>query len=210
MRGSVPERARQSRRAINESRGGCSAPTLFTGLFRGSKGPTVPKHRTSKIEQDKIVREFGSSERNRRGRGRLGMGSSNGASDTGNGRKNLWSGPLLLAVTAAVVLLVLTITIGTPLLTSYDKAHLQSMECTVNKAWATAGRFASNGVEIETSECGQLTFRTGVTRANSDEIAAQIKVGGRFIFEIGAATRSLTGFFHAIGSPPEVYSFKKL
>ena len=121
-----------------------------------------------------------------------------------------WKGWVAVAILVLMMLVGLTVFIGTPVLSSYDQSHLEPMECTVTSARATADRFGSNNVVIETSDCGQLGFGVGVTEDNSAEIAAQINLGGKFSFEIGAGTRAMLGFFHAIGSPPDVYSFKKL
>lgn len=121
-----------------------------------------------------------------------------------------WKGWVALAVLAVGALYILTIIIGMPVLASYDKAHLESMDCLVTSATNTQAQYNGHWVAIETSDCGQLALRGGVTRANSDEIAAQINVGGKFTFEIGAATRSMKGLFQSINITPAVYSFKKM
>ncbi|UIK87990.1 hypothetical protein [Arthrobacter polaris] len=82
------------------------------------------------------------------------------------------------------------------------------MECTVTSVRAAADRFGYNGVVFETTDCGKLGFSAGVTEDNSAEIAAQIVVGARYTFEIGAGTRSMMGFFQSINITPTVYSFK--
>lgn len=125
-------------------------------------------------------------------------------------RKNPWSGVLIIAATAALVLFVLTVIIGAPVLSSFDKSHLETMECTVTKATGSSDRFNSNSVVFETLDCGRLGFSVGVTRENSGEIASSIQVGERYIFEIGAATRATRGFFQTINITPAVYSFRKL
>lgn len=121
-----------------------------------------------------------------------------------------WKGWVALAILVVGALLLITVFIGAPVLSSYDQSHLEPMECTVTSVRAAADRFGSNGVVFETSDCGKLGLSAGVTEDNSAEIAAQIVVGAQYTFEIGAGTRSMMGFFQSINISPAVYSFKKL
>ncbi|MCQ1955186.1 hypothetical protein NNX39_01525 [Arthrobacter sp. zg-Y826] len=113
-------------------------------------------------------------------------------------------------------LLVLALTVGPWVITSYDDDHRVRMECTVTDAeggtYSPAGRSVGSRPEliIRTSDCGTLSLIHEFDQAANEVMAAELAQGGRFEFELGQATRTLMGFFDVIGMTPVVSSYEKV
>ena len=98
----------------------------------------------------------------------------------------------------------------------YDEGNRTRIDCTVTDAKGGVSSASSRGaaswsqVLIESSDCGKLTYSSGVTESNRDEIAAELAKGGIYSFEIGEATNSLRWLTDATGTIPKVWSFERV
>jgi hypothetical protein len=78
----------------------------------------------------------------------------------------------------------------------YDRTHMISVTCTVQSAEAGLGGSSSirgtgslrDQIEIQTSDCGELTLRGGVDAHNKARTARELDRGGRFTFRVGEAS----------------------
>ncbi len=80
--------------------------------------------------------------------------------------------------------------VGIPLFNHYDSTHLVSLECTVESASPREGslRFGGQRVQIETQECGLLSYAWGVNGENVAKIADTFEVGELYDFQVGKLT----------------------
>ncbi|UWX97482.1 hypothetical protein N2K95_01955 [Arthrobacter zhaoxinii] len=106
--------------------------------------------------------------------------------------------------------------IGPVVVMNVDKGHRGWIECTVTDA--KGGKAAGNRrghnrywqVLVETSDCGTLKLREGITEANNQDVAAELAPGGRFRFEIGEATRKIRWLTDPISVIPKVWTFQRM
>jgi hypothetical protein len=101
---------------------------------------------------------------------------------------------------------------------SYDKEHPVALDCRISSAKASAvsthsgrgiGSFTDQ-VEIQTSNCGHLVLRDGITSENSDEIAAKFQVGNTYRITLGEGSLILRPLLSILGTVPEVRGYKRM
>lgn len=117
---------------------------------------------------------------------------------------------IILAVIAGGVF------IGPATLNSYDDAHSIAIRCAVTSGDAQANSSSYRGiggstpqVVIRTSDCGSLIIRQGVTRANRESIASELKPG-TYSIDVGAGSWKMRGLLGAINIDPTAYSFRRV
>ncbi|QWC10446.1 hypothetical protein KKR91_01965 [Arthrobacter jiangjiafuii] len=117
---------------------------------------------------------------------------------------------------STLVVFLLLVTVFPLTLGAYDDSHRDRIECNVTDAIAEddnpRGRrsWATPDVMISTSDCGTLSLVHGSGKTANDAMAEELAQGGKFEFEMGAATRALQGFFDSVGMKPEVLSYRKI
>ncbi|WP_147281404.1 hypothetical protein [Curtobacterium sp. AG1037] len=98
-----------------------------------------------------------------------------------------------------VLLPVLFLFVGPVTLKAYDAAHQEQVACdVVGAAGRTASSYSPRGVGssnqqiyIETTDCGLLVLRWGVTRDNIERLTSDLDRGGPTRFTVGAASYEL-------------------
>lgn len=112
--------------------------------------------------------------------------------------------------------LILSLLVGPVVVKSWDKGHREWIECTVTDAeggQAPGNRRGHNRfwqVIVETSDCGTLKLREGITEANNQDVEAELAQGGRFRMEIGEATLKIRWFTDRVSVIPQVWTFQKV
>lgn len=132
--------------------------------------------------------------------------------------RSFLSNLLFWGTVSILAVVILLSSVGAWALGAYDDGHRDRIECTVTGAVADDGNpmgrrsWSTPAVEISTSDCGALVFTGGSGKDAENAIAEELAQGGRFSFEMGQATRSLSGFFDAAGISwrPEVLSYQKI
>lgn len=138
-----------------------------------------------------------------------------GAKDPRSVRRDRVKAISVLAVVVLVPLLV--IFIGPLTLKAYDAAHQTSVTCTVTSAHSGIASShslkgvgtSSSQVVFESSNCGTLVLRWGVTPANEDRLASTVESGQRYEFQIGAGSYNLRGLLQAMRQAVFVKEFRK-
>ena len=128
-------------------------------------------------------------------------------------RKDLFQ---LLVVGVPFLGVIGSLLIGPPVVSTWDKGHREWIECTVTDA--EGGQAAGNRrghnrywqVLVETSDCGTLKLREGITEANNQDVAAELAPGGTFRFEIGEATQKIRWFTDHVSVIPKVWTFQRV
>jgi hypothetical protein len=131
--------------------------------------------------------------------------NQNGESARRYSRSVQWVASLLVLALFAIVLFVFLI--GPEILTRYDKAHMTTISCEVNAAYAGSAstRSLKGGgtsfpqVEYRSSDCGTLMLSRGLTAELAEKRAAEIVRGERYDFRIGEGSARLRGLFQAVG-----------
>jgi hypothetical protein len=123
-----------------------------------------------------------------------------------------------IGILVLVVLVpVLVIFVGPITLKAYDASHRVEVSCGVLSARTGAGSSHSvrgigsstNQVVIETSDCGTLTLRWGVTRDNKEPIADGFAPGTTWKFDVGAGSYRLYPFLNTIRQAVFVKDFRR-
>jgi hypothetical protein len=99
--------------------------------------------------------------------------------------------------------------IGPSILDNYDNSHPLEKSCKVSSAIpetsSTVSRTgigrSTDQIVIESSDCGKLLLRKGITEKNRDEIASQFTEGDVHTFSIGEGSWTLRPIFKG---PPRV------
>lgn len=124
----------------------------------------------------------------------------------------------IFAYTFFLVILLLGLAVlgGPWAITSYDKGHHVSIECNVTGAEGGRSSASARGsaswsqVRVSTSDCGSLVLSSGINQSNRHAVAAELAMGGKYSFQIGAATQSLRWLTDTIGMTPVVWEFQKI
>lgn len=124
---------------------------------------------------------------------------------------------LILLITGVLTafVVVLVIVIGPWVVKSYDSDHRQSISCEVESAdakkFGSGGRGAATtfGVEIRTSSCGVLILSPGINSDNGSEVAAQLKPGHTYQFDVGSGSLAVKWFTDIFGIALNVYDFSE-
>ena len=128
-------------------------------------------------------------------------------------------GRIIFVVAIALVLaVVLFFFFGRGWIASYDKEHPSALDCRISSAKASAvsthsGRGVgsyTDQVDIQTSNCGHLVLRDGITSENSDESAARIRVGETYRITLGEGSLNLRPLLSLLGTVPEVRGYKRV
>jgi hypothetical protein len=123
-----------------------------------------------------------------------------------------------IGILVLVVLVpVLVIFVGPITLKAYDASHRTEVSCEVRSAHTGVGSSrsvkgvgsSSNQVVIETSDCGTLTLRWGVTADNKESIAEGFAAGTTWKFEVGAGSYQLHPFLNTIRQAVFVKEFRR-
>ena len=100
-------------------------------------------------------------------------------------------------------------------LSDWDDSHRVRVDCTVERAAPTTSSsrslrgIGSTGVQIvvETSDCGDLLVREGVDRDTADVVAADLRPGRTYTFEVGQTAWALRGVTAFTNISPEAYDY---
>ena len=122
---------------------------------------------------------------------------------------------LVFSILGLAVLGAIGIVGGGQLFKTYDKSHQIEESCEVQKAEASSGGSTSSRgagalfdqVEVDTTDCGPLVLRRGVTEQNKQEIADELSSAGRVQFRIGAGSFKWRETLHAFRTPVIVQSY---
>jgi len=126
---------------------------------------------------------------------------------TGRRRSKRRDRLVAIGILVLVVLVpVLVFFVGPITLKAYDASHRTVVACEVRSAHTGVGSSrsvngagsSSNQVVIETSDCGTLTLRWGVTSENKESIADGFAAGTTWKFEVGAGSYKLHPFLNNI------------
>jgi len=101
--------------------------------------------------------------------------------------------------------------IGPSILENYDNSHPLEKSCKISSAIpetsSTVSRTGIGGstdqIVIESSDCGKLLLRQGISERNRDEIALQFTEGDVHTFSIGEGSWTLRPFLKALRVSPE-------
>jgi len=116
-----------------------------------------------------------------------------------------------------VVLPILLFFVGPTLVGAYDAHHKTSLRCTVKSATvgSTSARSlkgagsSSTYVDILTKECGTLLLEKGVNAQNGKKVAAGIRNGDEYIFQVGQGTYGLRTAFEIFKVFPDVQEYRR-
>jgi len=137
---------------------------------------------------------------------------------TGRRRSKRRDRLVAIGILVLVVLVpVLVIFVGPITLKAYDASHRTVVICEVRSAHTGVGSSrsvngvgsSSNQVGIETSDCGTLTLRWGVTADNKESIAQGFAAGTTWKFEVGAGSYQLHPFLNTIRQAVFVKEFRR-
>lgn len=106
-----------------------------------------------------------------------------------------------------IVLIALVALVGPFALCRIDAAHRVRIVCSVERAGPFSGGSVTrtgvgtsfSEIEITTSDCGKLLLRQGVTAENDSKVAAQLKIGGDYRFEVGQGAFALRSVLRLLG-----------
>jgi hypothetical protein len=137
---------------------------------------------------------------------------------TNSRRSKLRDRLVAVGILVLVVLVpVLVIFVGPVTLKAYDASHRTEVTCEVRSARTGAGSSrsvkgvgsSSNQVVIETSDCGTLTLRWGVTADNKQSIADGFAPGTTWKLEVGAGSYQLHPLLNDIRQAVFVTEFRR-
>lgn len=120
---------------------------------------------------------------------------------------------LLIALVVLLFVGVVAVIAGPLALNSYDKSHLTSIECAVssvdagNSGVSAKGAATTSEILVSTQDCGTLSLQWGVTKENREAMAAELRPGVRYAFDIGEGTQRLRGLLDVVHLTPSVYGF---
>lgn len=124
-----------------------------------------------------------------------------------------------LVVLAVVVLVPLLAFIVAPaVLKTYDATNRVHPICAVSSAHSgTDSSRSLKGVGsstaqvvFETTDCGTLVLKWGVSRANQERIAHEVLPGENYQFDVGAGSYRLHGFLNAVRQAVYVRTFERV
>lgn len=130
-------------------------------------------------------------------------------------RKRKRGNILLFLVLGLALFVTIGIVGGGQLFEAYDKSHQIKQTCEVRKAKASSGGSTSSRgvgtlfdqVEVDTTDCGPLVLRRGVTEQNKQEIADELNSAARVQFRIGAGSFEWREVLHVLRTPVIVQSY---
>jgi Tfp pilus assembly protein PilX len=122
---------------------------------------------------------------------------------------------LVVSILGLAVLGTIGLVGGGQLFKAYDRSHQIDETCEVQKAEASLGGSTSSRgagalfdqVEVDTTDCGPLVLRRGVTEQNKQEIADELSSAGRVQFRIGAGSFKWRETLHTFRTPVIVQSY---
>lgn len=111
-----------------------------------------------------------------------------------------------------MVLIFTTIFVAPVTLKAYDAAHPLVVKCRVTEASAGDGSSRSvrgigasfNQVRLDSSDCGTVYIRRGVSADNARDIAAEFQSGRSYALSFGAASYRLRGLLRSLHQAVEV------
>lgn len=111
-----------------------------------------------------------------------------------------------------MVLIFTAIFVAPLTLKAYDVAHPLVAKCRIIAATAGDGSSRSvrgigvsfNQVRLDSSDCGVLFIRKGVSADNASEIAAEFRAGGHYELKFGAASYRLRNLLRSLHQAVEV------
>jgi hypothetical protein len=133
-------------------------------------------------------------------------------------RSKRWDRFVAIGILVLVVLVpVFVIFVGPITLKAYDASHRTEVTCEVRSGHTGVESSrsvrgvgpSSNQVVIETSDCGTLTLRWGVTADNKESIAEGFAAGTTWKFEVGAGSYQLHPFLNTIRQAVFVKEFRR-
>ncbi|MBT1584028.1 hypothetical protein [Curtobacterium flaccumfaciens] len=134
---------------------------------------------------------------------------------SGRSRRGKRGNVLVVSILGLAVLGTIGLVGGGQLFKAYDRSHQIDETCEVQKAEASSGGSTSSRgagalfdqVEVDTTDCGPLVLRRGVTEQNKQEIADELSSAGRVQFRIGAGSFKWRETLHTFRTPVIVQSY---